>query len=192
MVARHGREVVKGKSMAAEEIGLNERLAADGVDVVETDLGEFIVQTAGEPPEHIIIPAIHKSRDDVRRLLEPLAGRPIGDEPADLTDFARAHLRERFLRAPVGITGVNFGVAETGTIVLVENEGNGRMCSGVPRVHIAVMGMERVVRGLVRPRHAAPAPDPLGHRPEDHVIRLNDRRPPPRRARPTGRTSCTS
>ncbi|HKV69409.1 MAG TPA: LutB/LldF family L-lactate oxidation iron-sulfur protein [Gaiellales bacterium] len=148
VVARHGREVVKGKSMAAEEIGLNERLAADGVDVVETDLGEFIVQTAGEPPEHIIIPAIHKSRDDVRRLFEPLAGHPIGDEPADLTDFARAHLRGRFLRAPVGITGVNFGVAETGTIVLVENEGNGRMCSGVPKLHIAVMGMERVVPRL--------------------------------------------
>jgi L-lactate dehydrogenase complex protein LldF len=145
VVLRHGREVVKGKSMAAEEIGLNERLQAAGVDVVETDLGEFIVQTAGEAPEHIIIPAIHKSRAAVRELLEPLAGRPIGDDPADLTAFARAHLRERFLRAPVGITGVNFGVAETGTLVLVENEGNGRMCSGLPRVHIAIMGMERIV-----------------------------------------------
>ena len=148
VVARHGSEVVKGKSMASEEIGLNERLAADGVDVVETDLGEFIVQTAGERPEHIIIPAIHKSRADVRELFEPLAGHPIGDEPAALADFARAHLRERFLRAQVGITGVNFGVAETGTVVIVENEGNGRMCSGVPKVHIAVMGMERVVPKL--------------------------------------------
>lgn len=148
VVLRHGREVIKGKSMASEEIGLNERLEAAGVDVVETDLGEFIVQTARERPEHIIIPAIHKTRADVRELLEPLAGHPIGDNPADLTAFARAHLRERFLRAPVGITGVNFGVAETGTLVLVENEGNGRMCSGVPRVHIAVMGMERVVANL--------------------------------------------
>jgi L-lactate dehydrogenase complex protein LldF len=145
VVLRHGGEVVKGKSMASEEIGLNERLAAAGVEVTETDLGEFIVQTAGEAPEHIIIPAIHKSRADVRELLEPLAGHPIGDDPADLTAFARAHLRERFLRAPVGVTGVNFGVAETGTLVLVENEGNGRMCSGLPRVHIAVMGMERIV-----------------------------------------------
>ena len=84
----------------------------------------------------------------MRELFEPLAGHPIGDEPADLTEFARAHLRERFLRAPVGITGVNFGVAETGTVVIVENEGNGRMCSGVPNVHIAVMGMERVVPTL--------------------------------------------
>jgi L-lactate dehydrogenase complex protein LldF len=148
VVLRHGREVIKGKSMASEEIGLNERLGAAGVDVVETDLGEFIVQTAGEKPEHIIIPAVHKSRADVRELLEPLAGRAIGDDPADLTDFARRHLRERFLRAPVGITGVNFGVAETGTLVLVENEGNGRMCSGLPRVHVAVMGMERVVASL--------------------------------------------
>jgi len=145
VVLRHGRQVVKGKSMASEEIGLNERLEASGVEVVETDLGEFIVQTAHEAPEHIIIPAIHKSRDDVRRLLEPLAGRPIGDDPEALTAFARAHLRERFERAAVGITGVNFGVAETGTLVLVENEGNGRMCSSLPRVHIAVMGMERVV-----------------------------------------------
>ena len=148
VVLRHGREVVKGKSMAAEEIGLNERLQAAGIDVVETDLGEFIVQTAGEAPEHIIIPAIHKSRAEVRALLEPLAGHPIGDDPAALTAFARAHLRERFLRAPVGITGVNFGVAETGTLVLVTNEGNGRMCSGLPRVHIAIMGMERVVAHL--------------------------------------------
>jgi L-lactate dehydrogenase complex protein LldF len=148
VVLRHGGEVVKGKSMASEEIGLNERLQAAGVDVVETDLGEFIVQTAGEAPEHIIIPAIHKTRADVRDLLEPLAGHPIGDDPADLTAFARAHLRERFLRAPVGVTGVNFGVAETGTLVVVENEGNGRMCSGLPRVHIAVMGMERVVPRL--------------------------------------------
>jgi L-lactate dehydrogenase complex protein LldF len=145
IVQQHGRRVVKGKSMACEEIGLNERLEAAGVEVVETDLGEFIVQTAHEAPEHIIIPAIHKSADDVRELLEPLAGRPIGDDPEALTAFARRHLRERFESADVGITGVNFGVAETGTIVLVENEGNGRMCSGLPRVHIAVMGMERVV-----------------------------------------------
>ncbi len=148
VVLRHGRMAVKGKSMAAEEIGLNERLEAAGVEVVETDLGEFIVQTAGEAPEHIIIPAIHKTTDQVRELFEPLAGRPIGDDPAELTAFARDHLRSRFLEAPVGITGVNFAVAETGTIVLVTNEGNGRMCSSLPPVHIAIMGMERVVADL--------------------------------------------
>ena len=125
VVLRHGRMAVKGKSMAAEEIGLNERLEAAGVEVVETDLGEFIVQTAGEAPEHIIIPAIHKTTDQVRDLFEPLAGRPIGDDPAELTAFA-----------------------ETGTIVLVTNEGNGRMCSSLPPVHIAIMGMERVVADL--------------------------------------------
>ena len=142
---RHGRMVVKSKSMACEEIGLNDRLEAAGIEVVETDLGEFIVQVAGEAPEHIIMPAIHKSREQVRDLFEPLAGRPLGTEPADLIAFARGYLRERFLSAPVGVTGVNFAVAETGTVVMVTNEGNGRMCSSLPRVHIAVMGMERVV-----------------------------------------------
>ena len=148
-VARtHGRMVVKSKSMASEEIGLNEHLEAAGIEVVETDLGEFIVQVAGEAPEHIIMPAIHKSRDQVRDLFEPLAGRDLGNDPADLIAFARGYLRERFLEAPVGVTGVNFAVAETGTIVMVTNEGNGRMCSSLPRVHIAVMGMERVVASV--------------------------------------------
>jgi L-lactate dehydrogenase complex protein LldF len=142
---RHGTMVVKSKSMASEEIGLNEHLEAAGIEVVETDLGEFIVQVAGEAPEHIIMPAIHKSREQVRDLFEPLAGRELGTDPADLINFARGHLRERFLSAPVGVTGVNFAVAETGTVVMVTNEGNGRMCSSLPRVHIAVMGMERVV-----------------------------------------------
>jgi L-lactate dehydrogenase complex protein LldF len=142
---RHGRTVVKSKSMACEEIGLNEHLEAAGVEVVETDLGEFIVQVAGEAPEHIIMPAIHKSREQVRDLFEPLAGRELGTEPADLIAFARGYLRERFMSSAVGVTGVNFAVAETGTVVMVTNEGNGRMCSSLPRVHIAVMGMERVV-----------------------------------------------
>src|SRR4029078_10235024 len=117
--------------MGSEEISLNDDIEAAGVELVETDLGEFIVQTAGEAPEHIIIPAIHKTTGQVRELFEPLAGRSIGDDPAELTQFARAHLRGRFLDDPGGITGVNFGVAETGTIVLVTNEGNGRMCSGL-------------------------------------------------------------
>ena len=175
------RMAVKGKSMAAEEIGLNERLEAAGVEVVETDLGEFIVQTAGEAPEHIIIPAIHKTTDQVRELFEPLAGRPIGDDPAELTAFARDHLRSRFLEAPVGITGVNFAVAETGTIVLVTNEGNGRMCSSLPPVHIAIMGMERVVADAGRPGGAAAAPHPLRDGPEDHVVRHAPERPAPGR-----------
>jgi L-lactate dehydrogenase complex protein LldF len=145
---RGGGPVVKGKSMLSEEIGLNERLEADGVEVFETDLGEFILQLAGQPPEHILAPAIHWSRDRVRKLFEPLAGRSLGDDPEELVGFARGHLRGRFESARVGITGVNFGVAETGTIVVVSNEGNGRLSAAMPPVHIALMGIERVVPRL--------------------------------------------
>lgn len=149
ITARHGGgPVVKGKSMLSEEIGLNERLEADGVEVFETDLGEFILQVAGERPEHILAPAIHWSRDRVRKLFEPLAGRSLGDDPEELVGFARGHLRARFESARVGITGVNFGVAETGTIVVVSNEGNGRLSAAMPPVHIALMGIERVVPRL--------------------------------------------
>ena len=184
VVLRHGRMAVKGKSMAAEEIGLNERLEAAGVEVVETDLGEFIVQTAGEAPEHIIIPAIHKTTDQVRDLFEPLAGRPIGDDPAELTAFARAPIcAAGSSRRRVGITGVNFAVAETGTIVLVTNEGNGRMCSSLPPVHIAIMGMERVVAELADLAVLLPLLTRSGHRPEDHLVRhAHERAAPGRRA----------
>ncbi|MEO8692878.1 MAG: LutB/LldF family L-lactate oxidation iron-sulfur protein [Acidimicrobiales bacterium] len=140
------RLVVKGKSMASEEIHLNEALEAQGIDVVETDLGEFIIQLAHETPSHIIVPAIHRNRFDVAELFSVEAGRPIAPIVAEEAAYARQRLRDAFLAADVGITGVNFAVAETGSICLVENEGNGRMCSSLPRIHIAVMGMERVVR----------------------------------------------
>ncbi len=137
--------VAKGKSMASEEIHLNEALERAGHTVVETDLGEFIIQLAGEPPSHLIAPAIHKTRHDVAELFTTDAGRPVeADIPAEAA-YARARLRQSFLDAGVGITGVNFALAETGSICLVENEGNGRMCTSLPRVHIAVMGMERIV-----------------------------------------------
>lgn len=142
---RGGRLVVKGKSMASEEIGLAHALEADGVEVVETDLGEYIVQVAGEPPSHITAPAVHKTRGEVARLLGRRHGRDLPDDPAVLTAFARGVLRERFLGADVGVSGVNFAVAETGSFVMVENEGNGRMVSSLPPVHIAIMGMERIV-----------------------------------------------
>jgi L-lactate dehydrogenase complex protein LldF len=148
IVRRSGPRVVKGKSMASEEIGLNERLEQEGAEVVETDLGELIVQLAGDRPEHLLAPALHRSRDDFRRLLEPLAGRPLGDDPAELAAAARDHLRGRFASAHVGITGVNFGIAETGTLVVVSNEGNGRLCASLPPVHVAVMGVERVVERM--------------------------------------------
>jgi L-lactate dehydrogenase complex protein LldF len=149
VLARRGvRLVVKGKSMISEEIGLNHSLEAAGLEVVETDLGEYIVQLAGETPAHIIMPAVHKSRGDVAETLRPAAGEVLPDDPAILTAFARRVLRERFLAAGAGITGANFGVADTGTVVLVTNEGNGRMCSTLPPVHIALMGMERVVPSM--------------------------------------------
>lgn len=142
---RGARSVVKGKSMASEEIGLNHALEADGIDVVETDLGEYIQQIAHEPPVHIIVPAIHRTRYDVRDLFNRVHGTDLSEEPERLTRFARELLRERFLTADAGITGVNFAIAETGSITIVTNEGNGRMCSSLPKVHVAIMGMERIL-----------------------------------------------
>ena len=145
--ANGGRVIAKGKSMASEEIHLNPALEADGREVVETDLGEFIIQLAGETPSHLIAPAIHKNRYDVADLFTddaapgPAIEPDIGIEAA----YARKRLRDAFLAADIGITGVNFAVAETGSIVLIENEGNGRMCTSLPKVHIAIMGMERIV-----------------------------------------------
>lgn len=147
IAARRGaKTIVKGKSMATEEIHLNDALEAAGIDVVETDLGEFIIQLAHEPPSHIIAPAIHKTRHDVAELFTAdNDGTPVPpDIQAEFT-YARQRLRNAFLDADIGITGCNFAVAETGSICLVENEGNGRMCTTLPPVHIAVMGMERIV-----------------------------------------------
>jgi L-lactate dehydrogenase complex protein LldF len=137
--------VVKGKSMASEEIHLNEAMEADGHAVVETDLGEFIIQLAGEPPSHLIAPAIHKDRYDVADLFTADAGRTVPPVVEDEAAYARVRLRQSFLDADVGITGVNFAIAETGSFCLVENEGNGRMSSSLPSMHIAVMGLERIV-----------------------------------------------
>jgi len=149
LAARYGaRRVVKSKSMTTEEIDLNEALEDAGIDTVETDLGEYIIQLAGETPSHIIAPAIHKTRDEVADLFVEKLGSPRLDRHEDLTHEARRHLREAFRRADLGITGVNFAVAETGTVAVVENEGNARFVSTLPRVHVAVMGMEKVVPDL--------------------------------------------
>ncbi len=135
----------KSKSMATEEIGLNEALEAVGVKPVETDLGEYILQLAGEHPVHIVAPAIEKTAAQVAELLSRAGGEPVPAELEALTAEARRQLRETFLAADVGITGANFGVSSTGSICLVTNEGNGRLVSSIPRVHIALMGMERLV-----------------------------------------------
>lgn len=136
---------VKSKSMTSEEIHLNAALAQAGVEVVETDLGEWIIQLAGEPPSHIIAPAVHKTRGQVAELFAAATGEAIPDDIPTLTKIARRELRRRFLSADLGISGVNFAVAETGTLVIVTNEGNGRLVTSLPPVHIALMGLEKVV-----------------------------------------------
>jgi len=139
------RMAVKSKSMATEEIHLNEALEAAGVTPIETDLGEYIIQLAHERPSHIIAPAIHKTKGQVAELFTRELKRPAEPDPEALTRIARGELREKFLQADLGITGANFAVADSGTVVLVTNEGNGRMVTSLPRVHVAVMGVEKVV-----------------------------------------------
>ncbi len=142
------KTVVKGKSMISEETELNHALEGQGIRVVETDLGEYIIQLAGETPSHIIAPVIHKTKEQIGELLHAKIDIPYTDDPAQMTAAARAKLRDEFLNADMGISGVNFGVAETGTICLVENEGNGRLTTTAPRVHVALMGIERIVPNL--------------------------------------------
>ena len=144
-VERAARIVVKSKSMTTEETHLNDALEAAGMQVVETDLGEYIIQLAGEPPSHIIAPAIHKTRGQVAELFTAELGMPPTDDIAQMTGTARTTLRDRFAAADVGISGVNFAIAETGTIVIVENEGNIRLTTSLPRLHIAMMGIEKVI-----------------------------------------------
>jgi L-lactate dehydrogenase complex protein LldF len=140
--------IAKSKSMVTEEIGLNYALEAKGLRVVETDLGEYIVQLRNEKPAHIITPAVHLRRDDVARLFHEKLGIPYTEDIPTLTSTARKILREVFLTADVGISGVNFGIAETGGICIVSNEGNARMVTTMPPIHIALMGMERLLPNL--------------------------------------------
>lgn len=146
IAAQHDAQLAtKTKSMVTEEIHLNEALAAAGVTAVETDLGEWIIQLAGEPPSHIIAPAIHKSRQQVADLFSREVGYPLAaDDIPQLTAEARRLLRQKFLAAGIGISGANIGVAETGSIVLVTNEGNAEMVTALPPVHVVVMGIEKI------------------------------------------------
>lgn len=137
--------VVKSKSMLAEEIGLNAGLEQAGIKVVETDLGEYIIQLAGDPPSHIIAPVIHKRAEDISELFQRELGMEPTDDPARMCATAREALREEFLNADMGISGCNFAIAETGTICVITNEGNGRMTTSMPRVYVAVAGIEKVV-----------------------------------------------
>jgi L-lactate dehydrogenase complex protein LldF len=140
-------EVIKVKSLATDEIGLNEALERQGIRAIETDLAELIVQLAHERQSHILVPAIHKNRAEIRALFERTIaqGESLGDDAASIAEAARKHLRAKFLSVPVAVSGANFGVAETGTIVVVESEGNGRMCLTLPKVLVTVMGIEKVL-----------------------------------------------
>ena len=145
-------EVVKVKSMVTQEIELNEALEAAGIHAWETDLAELIVQLGHDRPSHILVPAIHRNRSEIREIFlreMGTVGRPapddLTDDPARLAEAARLHLREKFLRAKVGVSGANFAVADTGTLVVVESEGNGRMCLTLPETLISVVGIEKVI-----------------------------------------------
>jgi iron-sulfur cluster protein len=145
---RHGaHELIKVKSMTTDEIGLNAALAQASVRAIETDLAELIVQLADDRPSHILVPAIHRNREEIRALFARTiaVGAELSSEPAELAEAARAHLREAFLRVPMAVSGANFGVAETGTVAVVESEGNGRFCTTLPDVLVTVMGIEKVV-----------------------------------------------
>jgi L-lactate dehydrogenase complex protein LldF len=141
------REVIKVKSLTTDEIGLNDALAAQGVEAIETDLAELINQLAHDTSSHLLVPAIHRNRAEIKQLFEQTIarGQDLGWEATAIAEAARRHLREKFLSVAVAISGANFGVAETGTICVVESEGNGRMCTTLPRVLITVMGIEKVL-----------------------------------------------
>jgi L-lactate dehydrogenase complex protein LldF len=144
----HGaHELVKVKSLATDEIGLNDALAAEGIAAVETDLAELIVQLAGDRPSHILVPAIHYGRAEIASLFERTIakGQKLPDDPEALAEVARGYLRERFLSARVAVSGANFAVAQTGAVCVVESEGNGRFCITLPEVLITVMGIEKVI-----------------------------------------------
>ena len=146
--SRNVRMVVKSKSMITEETHLNAHLEGEGLEVIETDLGEYIIQLEGETPSHIIAPAIHKNRQQVGRLFADRLGCDYSEDPGVLTKIARRVLREKFLQADAGISGANFAIADSGSLVIVTNEGNGRMVTSVPPLHIAVLSIEKLLPSL--------------------------------------------
>ncbi|OOF39622.1 iron-sulfur cluster-binding protein [Rodentibacter mrazii] len=141
---KKAKTIVKSKSMVTEEIGLNSVLETEGIKVVETDLGEYLLQIVGDKPSHIVVPAIHKDRHRIHKELHEVLGYEGSEQPEEMNAFIRKVLREDFLKADIGISGCNFAVPETGSVCLVTNEGNLRLATTVPKTHIAVMGMERI------------------------------------------------
>ena len=144
--AKNAKKVVKSKSMVTEEINLNHVIERNGCEVVETDLGEYILQVDDcDPPSHIVVPALHKNRYQIRDIFQEKIGYQGSEDPEELTRYVRDYIRHDFLEADIGITGCNFAVADSGTVTLVTNEGNARLATSLPKTHIAVMGMERIV-----------------------------------------------
>jgi L-lactate dehydrogenase complex protein LldF len=148
MQRANAKTVVKSKSMVTEEIHLNEFLESYQMESLETDLGEYIVQLLGQPPYHIVTPAMHLSKEDIAKLFHERFGTPIDATPEQLTLKARELLREKYLTADVGITGANFLIADTGSIAISENEGNARLCTTFPKIHIAVVGIEKIIPSM--------------------------------------------
>ncbi|MDG6895220.1 LutB/LldF family L-lactate oxidation iron-sulfur protein [Volucribacter amazonae] len=143
-LAKNAKKIVKSKSMVTEEIGLNHALEAENIQVIESDLGEYILQIAGDKPSHIVVPAIHRDRHQIQQILQQKLGYQGDATPEQMTLFIRQQLRKEFIEADIGISGCNFAVAETGSVCLVTNEGNLRLATSLPKTHIAVMGMERL------------------------------------------------
>ncbi|GAX89528.1 LutB/LldF family L-lactate oxidation iron-sulfur protein [Effusibacillus lacus] len=142
---KNAKSVIKSKSMVSEEVHVNKALEDIGVEVIESDLGEYIIQLFGEAPSHIIVPAIHKNRYQIKDKFNEISGENLTEDTPTLTAFARRQLRKAFLQADIGVSGCNFAIAETGSIVMFTNEGNGRMVTTLPPVHVAFMGMERLI-----------------------------------------------
>ena len=145
---RGAKLIIKSKSMTTEEIHLNDALEKDGYQVVESDLGEYIVQLREEPPYHLVFPAMHLSRHDISHLFEEKLGSAPTDNPEELTMIARREMRLKYCQADIGISGANFAIAETGMISITENEGNARLTTALPKIHIAVVGIEKVLPKL--------------------------------------------
>ncbi len=145
MSKHEAKHVVKSKSMISEEIELNEALEENDIESLETDLGEYIVQLAGEKPYHIVTPAMHKSSNDIAELFHEKLNTPAESTPAEMTGYVRERIRQKFVDADVGITGANFMIADTGAICITENEGNALMSVSFPKIHIAIVGIEKII-----------------------------------------------
>ncbi len=174
------KRAVKSKSMISEEIELNHHLADAGVAVVETDLGEWVVQLASDHPSHIVLPIIHKSKADIATLFRDKLGASDADvaDVGSMTQLARRLLRQEFLDADLGVSGVNFGVAESGSLCLCTNEGNGRLVTTMPRVHVAMMGIRAAGADRCRPHRDAAGTRPQRHRAEPDGLQQHHHRAP--------------